>query len=97
VKTKPNTTGRIDNLDVLRALAALAVCLYHFRRGPLFEGSVYQELAFYGLHGVDIFFVISVMSSLWPCGGAGSAIATPVVSGLRGLSGSILPTCLPPC
>lgn len=62
---------RIGNLDVLRAVAALAVCFFHFRRGAMFEGSLYQEIASFGFYGVDIFFVISgyvIPLSLWKRG-----------------------------
>lgn len=69
--TSPAATDRISNLDVLRAIAALAVCFYHFRRGAMFEGSVYQSVASYGVYGVDVFFVISgyvIPLALWKRG-----------------------------
>ena len=54
---KNDLQDRLSNLDVLRGFAALAVCFYHFRRDML--GGIYNSAANYGLHGVDIFFVIS--------------------------------------
>jgi peptidoglycan/LPS O-acetylase OafA/YrhL len=50
---------RITNLDILRAIAALMVCLVHFLRKPLYEGTIIWDIFQYGKHGVDIFFVIS--------------------------------------
>ena len=50
--------NRLTNLDILRGIAALAVCFYHFRRDGM-DGSVYNTLAAYGVYGVDMFFVIS--------------------------------------
>jgi peptidoglycan/LPS O-acetylase OafA/YrhL len=50
---------RLANLDVLRGLAALSVCLYHFTLGNepvLGRGAVPFS---YGYLGVDVFFVIS--------------------------------------
>ncbi len=44
---------------MLRGLAALAVCCFHFRRESLFHGTFYQDIAIYGKLGVDVFFVIS--------------------------------------
>jgi peptidoglycan/LPS O-acetylase OafA/YrhL len=69
--TATSLTDRIDNLDVLRAVAALAVCFFHFRRGSMFEGSFYQEVASFGHYGVDVFFVISgfvIPLALWKRG-----------------------------
>jgi peptidoglycan/LPS O-acetylase OafA/YrhL len=51
--------NRLSNLDILRGLAALAVCFYHFDRDSLFAGTFYPEIAKYGNLGVDVFFVIS--------------------------------------
>ena len=62
------SAGRISNLDVLRAVAAVAVCLVHFDRKPLFEGTFFHEWSEFGKYGVDIFFVISgfvIPLSLW--------------------------------
>jgi peptidoglycan/LPS O-acetylase OafA/YrhL len=61
-----NTKNRLANLDILRGLAALAVCFYHFRRDML--GGMYNTIAAYGFYGVDIFFVISgfvIPLALW--------------------------------
>lgn len=54
---KNNLDNRLFNLDILRGLAALIVCFYHFRR-DMFSG-LYNSIASYGLYGVDVFFVIS--------------------------------------
>ena len=54
-----NTKGRIANLDILRAVAALLVCFYHFNRNSLYGGTFYPAITRYGHYGVDIFFVIS--------------------------------------
>jgi peptidoglycan/LPS O-acetylase OafA/YrhL len=51
--------NRLTNLDILRGFAALAVCLFHFDRDSLFQGTFYPEIAKYGNLGVDVFFVIS--------------------------------------
>ncbi len=51
--------NRLSNLDILRGLAALAVCFFHFDRESLFKGTFYPEIAKYGYLGVDVFFVIS--------------------------------------
>ncbi len=45
---------RLGNLDILRALAALSVCLFHFRRD-----GISATLFCRGFLGVDVFFVIS--------------------------------------
>ncbi len=50
---------RLGNLDVFRAIAALAVCFHHFNRESLTGGTWFSEIAKYGNYGVDIFFVIS--------------------------------------
>ena len=50
---------RITNLDLLRGVAALAVCLFHFDYdGALGIPSVSHVLS-YGYLGVQMFFVIS--------------------------------------
>ena len=62
VKKTPISEGggeRLGNLDVFRAVAALAVCLHHFNRESLTGGTWFSEIAKYGNYGVDIFFVIS--------------------------------------
>ena len=50
---KNNLDNRLFNLDILRGLAALIVCFYHFRR-DMFSG-LYNSIASYGLYGVDVF------------------------------------------
>ena len=50
---------RLGNLDVFRAIAALAVCFYHFNRESLTGGTLYAACSHYGNYGVDIFFVVS--------------------------------------
>jgi peptidoglycan/LPS O-acetylase OafA/YrhL len=50
---------RLGNLDVFRAVAALAVCFHHFNRESLTAGTWFSEITKYGNYGVDIFFVIS--------------------------------------
>jgi len=62
VKKTPISEGggeRLGNLDVFRAVAALAVCFHHFNRESLTAGTWFSEIAKYGNYGVDIFFVIS--------------------------------------
>lgn len=48
---------RLSNLDILRGVAALAVCFQHFSRDML--GGTWSSASYYGHYGVDIFFVIS--------------------------------------
>lgn len=55
----PVLPDRIGNLDILRAVAALAVCFFHFRRDSMMAGSLYEAVASLGYYGVDVFFVIS--------------------------------------
>jgi len=58
--TRPIVPGqRLANLDILRALAALAVCFHHFNREALTGGTWYAKLSEHGHFGVDVFFVIS--------------------------------------
>jgi peptidoglycan/LPS O-acetylase OafA/YrhL len=52
-------SDRLQNLDIFRAVAALAVCLFHFQRESLTGGTLYEKIFQYGHYGVDIFFVIS--------------------------------------
>ena len=52
-------SDRLQNLDIFRAVAALAVCLLHFQRESLTGGTLYEKIFQYGHYGVDIFFVIS--------------------------------------
>ena len=51
--------SRLGNLDVLRALAAIAVCFYHFKRDSITSIGVLSSVSSYGYLGVDVFFVIS--------------------------------------
>lgn len=44
---------------MLRALAALAVCFFHFRRESITSTGAVSSLSSYGYLGVDVFFVIS--------------------------------------
>ncbi len=54
------SNGHIANLDLLRAVGALSVTLFHLSRGGLlFEGSFMQRVFEQGYLGVDLFFVIS--------------------------------------
>ncbi|HAB38447.1 MAG TPA: hypothetical protein DCE52_10710 [Rhodobacteraceae bacterium] len=50
---------RLTNLDVLRGLAALAVCAFHFDLGGKLGVDVISSVTKFGYLGVDIFFVIS--------------------------------------
>jgi peptidoglycan/LPS O-acetylase OafA/YrhL len=51
---------RNETVDALRAVAALAVCLFHFTPAAgLTEASLLRPFAFYGQLGVEVFFVIS--------------------------------------
>jgi peptidoglycan/LPS O-acetylase OafA/YrhL len=52
-------SDRLQNLDIFRAVAALAVCFFHFQRESLTGGTLYEKIFQYGHYGVDIFFVIS--------------------------------------
>lgn len=62
--------GRLDQVDMLRGIAALSVTLMHFTNGnPNFlpDGPV-KEIASYGFLGVQVFFVISgfiIPFALW--------------------------------
>jgi peptidoglycan/LPS O-acetylase OafA/YrhL len=51
--------SRLGSLDVLRALAALAVCFYHFKRDSITSLDAVWSVSSYGYLGVDVFFVIS--------------------------------------
>jgi peptidoglycan/LPS O-acetylase OafA/YrhL len=51
--------SRLGNLDVLRALAALAVCFYHFETDSITSLNAVWSISSYGYLGVDVFFVIS--------------------------------------
>lgn len=62
----PATNHRLDHIDALRGLAALAVCWFHMTRGGklLPEGWV-ASLSAYGFLGVEVFFVISGFVIPW--------------------------------
>lgn len=56
------TGGRLQGLDALRGLAALAVVLFHYtaRFDELFATTPQSSLSFpNGHYGVDLFFIIS--------------------------------------
>lgn len=60
--TDRSPAARIEALDLLRGLAALAVCFYHFtdpRDGLFREGDPLRNFTRYGWLGVEVFFVIS--------------------------------------
>lgn len=50
---------RLDNLDAFRAVAALSVCIYHFKRPAQDFGGLFRVISEYGFLGVDVFFVVS--------------------------------------
>ena len=51
--------NRLENLDVLRGIAALSVCFYHFTlKNEAVLGRAVVPFS-YGYLGVDVFFVIS--------------------------------------
>jgi peptidoglycan/LPS O-acetylase OafA/YrhL len=57
---KTRMGDRNETVDMLRALAALAVCLFHFTRFDYFTGvSVIEPICRYGSLGVEVFFVTS--------------------------------------
>lgn len=82
VKTRMNHLGaskklpeldqnRLGNLDILRAVAALLVCFYHFDRENLLGLSSFGPLSQIGYLGVNMFFVISgfvIPLALWRAG-----------------------------
>jgi len=54
--------GYLSSLDLLRGLAALAVCFFHFTHGNpdfLNNTNILFQVGRYGFLGVDVFFVIS--------------------------------------
>lgn len=53
------SSDRIDTIDYLRALAALAVCLFHFNGDDFVGIPAISSVLRYGYLGVDAFFVIS--------------------------------------
>jgi peptidoglycan/LPS O-acetylase OafA/YrhL len=52
---------RIESLDYLRGMAALAVCYFHLVKGrpEMFSGNFLKEIGSYGNWGAQAFFVIS--------------------------------------
>ncbi len=59
---KTETLGYLSSLDLLRGLAALAVCFFHFTHGNpgfLSPGNFLYISGRYGFLGVEVFFVIS--------------------------------------
>jgi peptidoglycan/LPS O-acetylase OafA/YrhL len=52
----PQKKTRFSNLDALRILAALGVCLFHFN---WYDGSQISKLFIFGYLGVNVFFCIS--------------------------------------
>lgn len=57
--------SRIANIDALRALAALAVCLFHFTRSGFLGDNILSQICRQGYLGVDAFFVISGFVIPW--------------------------------
>jgi peptidoglycan/LPS O-acetylase OafA/YrhL len=57
-RLEKNNLKRIDSLDLLRGIAALAVAWFHFT-GPHLESESVYNLSQYGYLGVTVFFVIS--------------------------------------
>lgn len=56
----PKSDGYIPTIDALRAVAALAVCWFHFTNAQFVEQfGAYQASGKYGWLGVEMFFVIS--------------------------------------
>ncbi|QEK50322.1 acyltransferase [Pedobacter aquae] len=54
--------GRITSVDMLRGIAALMVCIFHFTNGNknyLASGHWFRNFGSYGWAGVEIFFIIS--------------------------------------
>jgi peptidoglycan/LPS O-acetylase OafA/YrhL len=55
-------TRRMDNIDLLRAIAIVSVLFYHYttRFAPDFYRTPYMPFEFHGgQHGVDLFFIVS--------------------------------------
>ena len=50
---------RLANLDILRTIAALAVCLFHFNQAGFFWVAWIEAVLRHGERGVNVFFVIS--------------------------------------
>lgn len=51
--------NRLSNIDSLRAIAALCVCIFHFDRNSFIGIEWLSEITQYGYLGVEVFFVIS--------------------------------------
>jgi peptidoglycan/LPS O-acetylase OafA/YrhL len=49
----------LSKIDVLRGLAALAVCCFHFSDDNYLSTNLFQSAFRYSNYGVDVFFVIS--------------------------------------
>ena len=56
-KVAANLTTMLNNIQLLRALAAYLVVMEHAR--GIFPGSLIHGITHFGLYGVDLFFVIS--------------------------------------
>jgi len=52
------SSSRLENIDVLRGIASLAVCWFHLTNSYA-QGSVAQLSGQYGWLGVEVFFVLS--------------------------------------
>ncbi len=59
VKSAAPEKDHLSNLDILRALAALAVCFYHFDLNSFLGVPWVSNILKHGHYGVDVFFVIS--------------------------------------
>lgn len=56
----PTGVSRLEHLDVLRAFAALSVCLFHFGYSMgMALPTGWRETLWFGRHGVEVFFVLS--------------------------------------
>ena len=64
---KARHVTRFESLDVCRACAALAVCIFHFAgsKGYLAADSALRTVTWYGQYGVEAFFVISGFVIPW--------------------------------
>jgi peptidoglycan/LPS O-acetylase OafA/YrhL len=74
-------SGRLEEIDCLRGIAVLSVCICHFTgaNNGLPNDSLIRSLGAHGRHGVDIFFVISgfiVPYSLWRSGYTPAGLGT---------------------
>jgi peptidoglycan/LPS O-acetylase OafA/YrhL len=59
--------SRLDHLDAIRGLAAMAVCVFHFTHGAklLPPNAVLNVLPKYGYLGVEVFFILSGFVIPW--------------------------------